>query len=72
MIAKIGHGEFFRAIDTRSMQEIFASIDRLEKTEISVQKIENYDDLFPWFVGVGLSLIGITTVLGETVWRRIP
>jgi Ca-activated chloride channel family protein len=71
-IAKIGHGEFFRAIDTRSMQDIFASIDRLEKTETSVQKIENYDDLFPWFVGVGLSLIGISTVLGETVWRRIP
>ena len=72
MIAKIGHGEFFRAIDTRSMQEIFASIDRLEKTEVSVQKLENYEDLFPWFVGVGLSLIGITTMLGETVWRRIP
>jgi Ca-activated chloride channel homolog len=71
-IAKIGHGEFFRAIDTRSMQDIFASIDRLEKTETSVQKLENYEDLFPWFVGVGLSLIGISTVLGETVWRRIP
>ena len=71
-IAKIGHGEFFRAIDTRSMQEIFASIDRLEKTETSVQKVENYEDLFPWFVGLGLGLIGISTVLGETIWRRIP
>jgi Ca-activated chloride channel homolog len=71
-IAKIGHGEFFRAIDTRSMQEIFASIDRLEKTEMSVQKVENYEDLFPWFVGVGLGLVGIGTVLGETIWRRIP
>jgi Ca-activated chloride channel homolog len=60
------------AIDTLSMQDIFASIDRLEKTETSVQKFENYEDLFAWFVSVGLSLIGISTVLGETIWRRIP
>jgi Ca-activated chloride channel homolog len=72
VIAKIGHGEFFRAIDTRSMQEIFASIDRLEKTETQVQRVQNYLDLFSWFVSVGLSLLGISTVLGETVWRRIP
>jgi Ca-activated chloride channel homolog len=72
MIAKIGHGEFFRAADTRSMQEIFASIDRLEKTETQVQHVQNYQDLFPWFVTVGLTLIGVSTILGETIWRRIP
>ena len=72
VIAQIGHGEFFRAIDTRSMQEIFASIDRLEKTETQVQRVQNYQDLFAWFVTAGLSLLVVSTVLGETVWRRIP
>ena len=72
MIAKIGHGAFFRAADTRSMQEIWASIDRLEKTETQIQKVQNYQDLFPWFVGFGLGLMGISTALGETIWRRIP
>jgi Ca-activated chloride channel family protein len=55
-ITKISGGEFFRALDTASLQDSFRSIDALEKTEVkSYQVIENRE-LFPWFLGAALVL----------------
>jgi Ca-activated chloride channel family protein len=71
-IAEIGHGQFFRATDTRGMEAIFAAINRLEKTEMDVRQIHHYRDYFSWFIGAGVLLLGVGTILGETVWRSVP
>jgi Ca-activated chloride channel homolog len=71
-IARIGHGIFFRAADTKTMTEIFNQIDRLERTDVQVQKYQTYQDVFSWLLGAGLCFLGATFVLGETVWSKVP
>jgi Ca-activated chloride channel homolog len=71
-IARIGGGTFFRAIDTKTMKDIFFQIDQLEKTETSVQTYQTYQDLFALALGTGLVLLTINFIFRETVWSRLP
>ncbi|MEI8235413.1 MAG: VWA domain-containing protein [Verrucomicrobiota bacterium] len=71
-IAQIGNGQFFRATDTRSLEEIYEQIDKLEKSTFEAKQYRQYHDLFPWFLGAGALLLLVQTVLGQTVWRRLP
>ena len=71
-IAAISNGEFFRATDTRSLQEIFTEIDKLEKTRIEVERIAQYRDLYPWFLLAGLGLLLVEIGASQTIWRRLP
>ena len=71
-IAKIGNGRYYRATNTKSLQEIFAAIDELEKSIIDFTQYKKYTDLFHWFAGAGTLLLSVQLVLGQTVLRRIP
>lgn len=71
-IAKIGNGQFFRATDTRSLQEIYKQIDQLEKSSFELKQYREYRDLFPWFLAAGAGLLLVQTVLSQTIWRRLP
>ncbi len=71
-IASVSGGEYFRATDTRSLEEIFAEIDKLEKSKIEVEKISEYNDLFPWFLIAGISLLAVEAFCSQTIWRRLP
>jgi Ca-activated chloride channel family protein len=71
-IAKKTNGQYFPAGDTNSLQSVFAEIDKLEKTKIEVEKIAQYKDLFPWFLLVGVVLLGAESLLSQTIWRRLP
>src|SRR5580692_455086 len=71
-IARIGGGVFFRAIDTKTLKEIFTQIDQFEKTDLEVQKYQNYQDIFGWLLGAGLCFLGATFVLRETIWSKVP
>ena len=71
-IAAMTGGTYFRATDTKSLENIFRDIDQLEKSEVEIQKVAQYRDLFPWFVLVGTVLLAAETLLGQTIWRRLP
>ena len=71
-IARIGGGVFFRATDTKTLREIFSQIDQFEKTDLEVQRYQNYRDLFGWLVGAGLCCLGATFILSETIWSKVP
>jgi len=71
-IAKIGEGEYFRATDSKSLQQIFARIDKLEKTTVEMSKLTNYKDLFPWFVGAGLGALGLWIFFRWFLFRSLP
>ena len=71
-IAAMTGGTYFRATDTKSLEKIFRDIDQLEKSEVEIQKVAQYRDLFPWFVLVGAVLLTAETLLGQTIWRRLP
>ena len=49
-IAQKTGGEYFRAQDTTALREIFREIDRLEKTEITVEKFTHYQERYFWFL----------------------
>lgn len=71
-IAKIGGGQYFRAADTRSMDNTFREIDRLEKTKIEVEKTAHYRDYFPIFLLIAAGLLCAEALLSQTIWRRLP
>lgn len=71
-IARIGGGVFFRAVDTKTLKEIFNQIDQFEKTDLEVQKYQNYQDIFGWLLAAGLCFLGATFVLRETIWSKVP
>ena len=46
-VAKIADGQFFRATDTKSLEQIFRDIDKLEKTTVAVKNISSTAIFFP-------------------------
>lgn len=71
-IARIGGGVFFRATDTKTLKEIFSQIDQFEKTDLEVQRYQNYRDVFGWLLGAGVCCLGATFILSETIWSKVP
>ncbi|HLX96683.1 MAG TPA: hypothetical protein VKU37_13135, partial [Verrucomicrobiae bacterium] len=71
-IARITGGQYYRADNAERFRQIYAEINRLEKTEAVINKFTQYTELFPWFVSVGLALLLAELVLGQTLLRRLP
>jgi len=65
-------GKYYRADNADKFRQIYAEIDKLEKTEATVNKFTEYKELFGWFVGAGLALLLLELMLGETIFRRLP
>ena len=65
-------GQYYRADNAKKFQEIYASIDKLEKTEATINKYTQFKELFAWFVGAGAALLLFELLLGQTIFRRLP
>ena len=69
-IAKETDGKYFRAKDQNMLSEIYAQIDRMERTEIEVKSFTKYKELFGWFLIPAL-IIGMSTeTLNRTVFNK--
>lgn len=71
-MASIGKGRYFHASDSEGLTEVYAEIDKLEKSEFEESKYSEYTELFPWFAGTGLAMILGVGVLVETRFRSLP
>jgi Ca-activated chloride channel family protein len=71
-IAEKTDGRYFRATDTQSLQQVFETIDRLEKTEIQSHARVLYTELFAYGLLPALALLGVERLLAATRLRRIP
>jgi Ca-activated chloride channel family protein len=71
-VTKIADGQFYRATDTKSLEQIFGDIDKLEKTTVSVKKYQQYRDLFPACIMMGLGLLLSQLLLSQTIWKKLP
>jgi Ca-activated chloride channel family protein len=71
-IAEKTGGKYYRADNAEKFRQIYAEIDKLEKTEATISKYTRFDELFPWFVSCGLALLLVEVALGQTVFRRLP
>jgi Ca-activated chloride channel family protein len=65
-------GKYYRADNAERFQQIYAEIDKLEKTEAVINKYTEFKELFPWLVAGGLLLLLIEILLGQTIFRRLP
>ncbi len=71
-ISKITGGQYFRATDLESLQNIYKQIDEMEKSEVKVIDHSEYNELFYYFLIPGLILLLLEIVLSNTLLRRIP
>lgn len=60
-VAAIGNGDFYMAQDLNSLEDIFRTIDKLEKSKIERQKIVETDELYyyPLWLAAGLLLASL-------------
>jgi len=68
-IAKTTGGEYFRAISTTRLGEIYEQINKLEKTEIEEFKFKSYDEKFRPIVLFALVLLGLELLLRYTLFK---
>lgn len=71
-IASMTGGKYYRADNSQKFRDIYAEIDKLEKTEAQVKKFAHYDELFAWVISPGLGLLLLEILLRHTIWRRLP
>jgi len=70
-IADATGGEFFRATDAEALGTVLARIDALEKTRITAPKREQVDELYFWPLAIGLALLALGWIAGETLWMKV-
>ncbi len=71
-VAQIGNGQFYMAQSMNSLQEIFATINQLEKTKIERRKITETDELFPYPLAVSAIALFLALLLSLTVLHSAP
>lgn len=82
-VAELTGARYFRATDTESLTDIYAEIDRLERTVIDERRFEEYEELanawidlhgvsLPPPLMVALALLAAEVLLANTRFRKIP
>ncbi len=71
-VAAIGNGQYFRAVNTDRLQEIYTIIDRQEKTETTVKEFFHFRELYHYFLVPALLLLLVEMVARATLLRTIP
>ncbi|GHC05164.1 VWA domain-containing protein [Cerasicoccus arenae] len=71
-IADITGGKFYRATNQEQLAAIYDDIDELEKTEVKLRHFAEYEELFFWPALIGLGLISLEQLLGNTRFKRLP
>ena len=71
-IAQKTGGMFFAAENIKELEQIYESIDRLEKTKVEVDAWAEYNELYPWCIIPALFLLGGYIILFNTRLMRIP
>lgn len=71
-IAGMTGGRYFRADNTRTLNQIFEQINRMAKTSQDAPVYGEYRELYPYFLGIALLLLVFEAMLARTVFRRMP
>jgi Ca-activated chloride channel family protein len=71
-IAEKTHGKYFRARSGEELEQIYAEIDGMEKTEVKTATHIQYSELFHYFIYAGLLLLILEVILAHTYFRKLP
>lgn len=65
-------GEYFRAEDNEALSAIYEQINTLERSEVQVTHRVSYDELYLWWVILGLLLLAAEFAIERIVLNRLP
>ena len=71
-IANITGGEYFRATDNKTLNDIYNKIDKMEKTKVEITSYRNAKELYYGWLGGGIILIFFEIGLSKTVFKKLP
>jgi Ca-activated chloride channel family protein len=71
-IADITGGLYFRAEDGEGLQQIYNTINRLERSQVEVRTFTRYRELAVWFILPAALLLTLEILLRRTLFRTIP
>lgn len=71
-IANSTNASYFRATDKSELEDIYTQIDKLEKTNKKVKEFTEYNELFPYFLLIGIFFLVLEIILSQTLLRKIP
>ncbi len=71
-VAQIGNGQFYMAQSLNTLRDVFATIDKLEKTKIERRKITETEELFPWPLAASAIALFLALLLSLTVLHAAP
>jgi Ca-activated chloride channel family protein len=71
-VAETGGGKYFRASNSRELQEIYDIIDRAEKTDVKVKEFFHFKELYIWFLVPAIVLLLLELMLKTWILRVIP
>jgi Ca-activated chloride channel family protein len=71
-IATISGGQYFRATNNTTLEEIYKEIDKLEKSKIEVREFSRKSEEYLPYAIAGVILIILSIVLKTTLFRNIP
>ena len=70
-IAKIGEGEFFRASDNETLEEVFQLIDTYEKAEIKESRFKDTTDYYVVYLKWAIVIFLVWVALKSTFISNI-
>jgi Ca-activated chloride channel family protein len=71
-IARATDGDFYRATNTKELNQIYKEIDQLEKSKLNVKQYSKKYDVYQPFAIVAVLALLLELLLRITVFRRIP
>lgn len=71
-IAEETGGLYFRGTDTEGLEKIYETISSLEQLPRKDPQRKSGKDLYPWFLGAGLLILGIYALFHNIRYVRIP
>lgn len=71
-VARISAGRYFQATNARSLGDVSAQIDALERSSIVSFEYRRYHEGFTWFAAAALGLWLLLVLLESTLWRKVP
>ena len=64
-------GKYFRAVSTRKLEQIYAEIDKLEKSKIDVTEFRRKQEEFLPLVVLAFMLFGLEFILRKTIFKTL-
>jgi Ca-activated chloride channel family protein len=71
-VADMTGGKYFRATNNKALEQVYAEIDKLERSKIDVVEHNKREERFRIFGFIALALIALEFALRTTIFRSIP